>query len=114
MRAPVAKQEENPATVAVTVGWMLTICSAALAEALAGGAYLVVRTWPAAVGQEHPLAFLPGLMLLIALVTGLASLALTPVVYRVHRDALPPLITALAMVVGLIPLVTITVLLLRR
>lgn len=105
---------ENPATVAVTVGWILTICFAGLAEVLAGGAYLIVRLWPAAAGEDHPLAYVPGLMLLIALVTGLASLALTPVVYRVHRTALPPLITTLAMIVGLIPLVTITVLLLFR
>lgn len=106
-----ANRPEDRASVAVTVAWMLTVLCAAGAEILAGIGYAVVIMGPTP-GQVHPLAPFPGLMLLIAVITGIVSLVLTPIVYLVQRGAIPRAITTVAMIVGLLPLVTITLLLL--
>ena len=102
------------ATLALTVGWMLTVFCTAVAEVLGGAAFLLEKVWPLTGDDALALAAVPNVMLFIATITGLLSLALTPFVYRVQRSRLPPLITTLAMAIGLIPLVTITVLLVRR
>jgi len=85
---------------------MLTLVATLLAE-LGGG---LARVMSAAL-TELPGAWrsLPGLLLFMALVTGLVCLLLTPLVYRFRRVPPPTVITVWALVVSVTPLVIVVV-----
>jgi hypothetical protein len=99
-------------SVAVTVAWMLATLCTAIASGLTVVSYSIVRWGGEAADANAPLGFFPGLMLLIAGLTGIASLGLIPVVYRVRPIAPPRSITIAAVLIGALPLVILLVLLL--
>ena len=84
---------EDQRSVAVTVAWMMATLATAAALALAGGAYVLTRSLLSNAGQPNPLTALPGLLLFIAVVTGILTLLLIPVVYRVRTTPPPSTVT---------------------
>ena len=111
--APSIPDDQRPA-VAVTVAWMLTtICSAA-AQLLALVMWLVARSAGIPVGQPNALAVIPGVMLMVAVFTGILALILTPITLRTRRSPPPRTITIAAVVIGVLPLLIIAAISLRR
>jgi hypothetical protein len=105
-REPLATAaDESRAGEALTVFWMLTMMATLAAElaALVAGLLIAGAEKPA----EIPLALrvLPGLMLSIALVTGVLCLALSPLVYKVRKAPPPTGVTVIAVAIGASPLV---------
>lgn len=93
---------------AVTVGWVLCLLTTAATE-LAG---VLTRVLHTTYGSER-LNMLSGLLLLAAAISGLFLLALTPVTVKLRNDPLPqPLIVA-ALLMGVVPLLTLAILLFR-
>jgi len=87
---------------AVTVFWMMCVCSAMAAEL----AFLLIWIGVAAgwiTGTQLPM--LGGLMLLVASFTGMLSLILTFVVWKMRTIPPPRSILSWAITVGLTPLV---------
>jgi hypothetical protein len=113
LRPPVPDANESRAAVATTVGWMLTVMSTLAGLFVAAAIGGLVLLAPAPAGQEHPLAALAGLMLLVSAATGVVSLALTVLAYRVRLTPPPRAITIAAVLIGLAPLVTIAVFAIR-
>lgn len=102
------QRAETQQAEALTVFWMMALLSTVLGElgALAARGFIaLVRPLPA-------LVLLSNLLLLIAAVTGLLCLGLTPLVLRLRRVAPPPAITRFAIAAGLLPLATLAVMLL--
>ena len=97
---------EDRGSVALTVAWMLTFLMTSLAQAVALVFQLVLWGYPPPPREVHPLGFMPGLFLMVAIVTGLMCLVLMPVVYRVRRDPPPRPIAIAAVIVSLLPLAT--------
>ena len=103
---PSPADDQRPA-VAVTVAWMLTtICSAA-AQLLTLVMWLVARSAGIPEGRPNALAVIPDVMLMVAFLTGLLALILTPITLRTRRSPPPRAITIAAVLVGLSPLVII-------
>ena len=98
---------ESRAAVAVTVVWMLTCMSTAVALIVVFGLWILVRLVPVAGGRGHPLTNIAGVLLLVAVTTGVLSLLLTPLAARVRHAPAPRSITIAAVLIGLTPLVTI-------
>ena len=97
---PQAVVEDRRAEV-VTVAWMLCVLATLLAEIAGGAMRLVFGSSP-----DLPLTVrvLPDLLLLSALLTGLVSLILLLLAYRLRRTRPPSVVTAFSAVVALIPL----------
>lgn len=95
---------EDRGSVALTVAWMLTALMTALAVAVVIVGRLLLWQFPPATTDARPLAFVPGLFLLVATVTAVLCLMLTPVVYRVRRDPPPRSIATTVVAVSLLPL----------
>jgi len=98
---------------AVTVAWTLSFLATAGADIIALVLWLLGRFWPgSAPDQEGPWLFLPILALLIAAVSGLVCLVLTPVVYRLRSIPPPREVTMFALAASVIPFVALAILLL--
>ncbi|MCO6454289.1 MAG: hypothetical protein J5I93_03150 [Pirellulaceae bacterium] len=102
-RSPVVANVESRASVALTVGWMLCLLATLLGVVL----LLLARGLGALFGgsAEEPdlLAVLPQLLLLTSLVTGTLCLLLTVAIRWVRVQPAPWVISAAAVVVGLVP-----------
>jgi len=94
---------ESRASVAMTVAWMLTCLSTAAGTAVALGLRIVMLQLPGA-GGRHPLANVAGMLLAVALLTGVLCLLFTPLTYRVRRTPPPRSIAIAAVLIGLAPL----------
>ncbi len=79
--------------MAVTVAWMMSTLATAAALALAAAAYVLTRSLSNDAGRPNPMAALPGLLLFIALVTGILTVVLIPIVYRVRPTPPPSMVT---------------------
>ena len=99
-RAPQPPAESRAAEV-ITIGWMIAVLSTLACELIGVAARLYARVAADARAAE----LLAGLMLLAALVFGLVSLALIPLVYRARRVPPPRGVTLMALVIGAIPLI---------
>ena len=99
--APFQPTDESREAEAVTVAWMLSFL-ATIAAQFAG-----FVAWVVLVLNENPnepapaAAFLPGLLLVSAIVTGTICLILTPFVYKMRKQKPPRLITFTVVLVGL-------------
>lgn len=99
-----AAKPESRASVAVTVGWMLCTLVTFVFQLASITAGIAARSVEK--GDETlPFRMLPGFLLLVSVLAGLATLALTFAVYRVRDDAPPNGVTIVAVVVALIPLI---------
>lgn len=100
-----AMPAETRAADAVTVGWMLCVVTALICNVGA----MVVR-WALSDYSDHiNLQVLFALLAFSALVAGTLSLCLLPVVLRTRRVPPPPGIIVFAIVVGVMPLLTLVI-----
>lgn len=108
-----AASDESRASLAVTVGWMLTLLATAGAGLLAIVAYFFAHSEQLAPQSARLFSVFSGGMLVSANVTGILCLVLTVVVYYVRRDPPPISITVAAVFVSTLPLATMLLLALR-
>jgi len=101
--------ESRPA-VALTVAWMLSCMSTAVGMLTILALRLLMLAFPVAVGAEHPLARVSGVLLFVALITGAVCLVFTPLVYRLRKVAPPSPITVSAVMIGIAPVVLLIIL----
>lgn len=89
---------------------MLTVMATFAAEFLSLAVYIIVRYVAHDVGWPKQAQILPPLLLFIALITGLISLLLIPLVYQFRSSPPPGSITTVAAVVGAAPLIVLAAL----
>jgi hypothetical protein len=82
-------EHESRGAVALTIAWMLTCMSTAVAVFVVLALRLLSLAFPVAAGGVHPIVRIAGVFLFVALMTGSLCLLLTPLVLRV-RSARPP------------------------
>ncbi len=91
---------ETPAAEALTIAWMLTALATVVAEIVAAFAWLVV--WLGG-SPDIKVTAMPRLATFVAAITGLVTLALTPLAVRARRIPPPQPIVAAVTVIGVIP-----------
>ncbi len=101
--------ESRPA-VAVTVAWMLSCMATAAGMLTVLALRLLMLAFPVAPGGDHPLGRISGVLLFVALITGVVCLVFTPLVYRVRKSPPPPPITVGAVLISLAPIVLLIIL----
>ena len=94
---------ESRSAVAANVAWMLALISTLMAEAIG----LVCRWYTAFVEPVELLTVLSAILLLVALVSGLVTLGMIPVVYKLSSLRPPAFITQLAVLAGGLPLAVV-------
>ena len=109
-RNPQPDANESRPAVALTVAWMLSCMSTAVGMLTVIGLRLLMLAFPVAGGGSDPLERISGVLLFVALITGLTCLAFTPLVYRVRRAPPPSPITFGAVLIGLAPIVLLVIL----
>ena len=107
--AQLAEAGESRAAVALTVAWMLTCTSTAVAMLVVLALWLISLAFPFQGPRPHPLLVVAGMLQFVALFTGLLCLLFTPLAYRVRRTSPPRPITIAAVLIGLAPIVTLLV-----
>lgn len=101
-RKPAAEPQipaESQAADAATIGWMLAVLTATVAELGVVAARLYLHWNPDAAG----IAKAGYLLMFAAAAIGLVVLGLIPVVYRTRRVKPPSSVTVFAIVVGILP-----------
>jgi hypothetical protein len=109
-RSPEPDQHESRAAVAVTVAWMLACTSTVVGMFVVLAFQFLMIAFPVAGGRDHPLGRIAGVLHFVALITGIACLALTPLVYRIRGTPPPRAITVGAVMIGVSPMVLLVVL----
>lgn len=109
-RPPSADQIESRGAVSLTIAWMLTCLSTAVAVLLVLGLHLLALAFPAQTTSAHPLEQMAGVFLFVALLTGLLCLLFTPLTLLSRRRPPPRSISAAAVLIGLSPLIVYTLL----
>ena len=103
-------EHETRAAVATTVAWMLTCMSTAVGMFVVLALQLLVMAFPVAAGSVHPLGRMSGVLLFVAITTGVLCLVFTPLVYRVREAPPPRAVTIGAVAIGVSPIVLLIVL----
>ena len=100
---------ESPGAETLTVAWMVTMMATLLGQVAALGIRLYVRLWGASLNEKvlANVNMMAWLMLFVAAVTGLLSLILAPLAYRSRQVPPPWTVTLFAVVIAVIPIVTI-------
>ena len=104
-------ESETRGAVALTIAWMLTCLSTAVAVMLVLALRLLMLAFPVAGGRVHPLTSMAGVFLFVALLTGLVCLLFTPLTLRVRRRSPPRAVTVGALLIGFSPIVVLAVVL---
>ena len=94
---------ESRAAEALTVGWMLSVMTTLACELGVVAAKIVHAAWL----QMERLAVLGELLLFAAVVSGLVSLLLAAMVFRVRQVSPPRGVTTFALIVAAAPLVAL-------
>ncbi|MBC7853872.1 MAG: hypothetical protein IAF94_10580 [Pirellulaceae bacterium] len=105
-RVPLPTDGETRQSVAVTVAWMLTLLVTVAAEVIAVPATIISKANPQPLREGITTAHIADLFLFLALVTGLLSVGLVPLVYRVRTIPPPPAIVVAALVAAAVPPIT--------
>jgi hypothetical protein len=103
-------EDESRSAVALTVVWMLTCMSTAAGTFLVLGLRLLMLAFPVTEGRLHPLNQASGVLLFVAIATGVLCMGLTPLVYRARITAPPRPVTMAAIAIGLAPIVLLILL----
>lgn len=103
-------ERETRTAEAVTVAWMLALLATGAAET--AGLMTRVLLWHAEGIGRLRVQSLSAALLGIAVVAGLVTVGLTPLTLKLRRSAPPRVIVVIALVAGLLPLVTLIVLIL--
>lgn len=96
--------QESRAAVAITVVWMLACFSTLAGMAVVLGLVGLMRCFPAAAGQRHPLVPVAGTLLMVALITGGVNLLLMPLSRYLQQMPPPRAIVWLSLLAGILPL----------
>jgi hypothetical protein len=102
--------QESRGVVALTVAWMLTCLSTAVATFMVLALRLLMLALPAPAGGVHPLGRIAGVLLFVALTTGLLCLLLTFVTLRMRQIAPPRAVTISAVLIAAAPIVLLVLL----
>lgn len=100
---------ESRTAVAATVAWMLSLMATLMAEALG----LICRYYTAFVEPVELLTVLSSIMLFVALIAGLVTLCMIPVVFKFSKVRPPGFIVQLAVIAGGLPVIVVVVQYLR-
>ena len=102
--------QESRTAEAATVAWMLSLLATLAAEVVGVGARVILIL----LGPSERARVLSATFLLVALLAGLITLALTPITLKVRRVAPPRSLVTIALVVGCLPLLTFLLIWLRQ
>ncbi len=102
------RPEETRAAEAVTVAWMLSMLATAMAEILTIGSWALALLFVDSHEEFKPLRTLPGLLLFLAVITGIVCLALGPIAQWLRKTRAPTSVFVTAMVIGVLPLINLT------
>ena len=100
-----AAATETQAAEAVTVAWMLTLLATLLAEVSSS----IVRMVALRQAEPGKLGMLANLLFFIAVVSGIATVLLTPLTLSLRRTPPPRPLVVAAVVVGLLPLAVLLI-----
>ena len=100
-------ERESRGAVALTVAWMLTCMSTAVAMLMVLALRSLMWAIPVAAGGVHPLARIAGVLLFVAGMTGFVCLVFTPLTLRARDVAPPRAVTVGAVLIGLSPVVVL-------
>jgi vacuolar-type H+-ATPase subunit I/STV1 len=109
---PVAHQpdpdaNETRGAVAITVAWMLLTLSCAAAQVVAFAMWLVARQVQVPVDRPNALFLIPSTLMIVAVISGLLVLALSPITYYVRKARPPRAVTIVAVLIALLPMISI-------
>ncbi len=110
MAEPSPDAHESRGAVVVTVVWMLLALSCLAAQVVALATWLVARAAGIPAGRPNALLLIPSTLMIVALLTGVLLLLMTPLAYRVRKSRPPLAITIAALAVAVAPLITVAVL----
>lgn len=96
---------ETRTAVATNVAWMLSLMSTLMAE----GIGLICRWYTALVEPVDLLTVLSRIMLFVALISGIVTLIMIPLVYRFNKTKPPAFIVQLAVLAGGLPLAVLLI-----
>jgi hypothetical protein len=88
---------------------MLLTLSCLTAQLVALATWLFARGAGIPAGRPNALLLVPTTLMMVALITGILLVIVTPVVYRVRRSRPPIAITIAALVIAIAPLFAIAV-----
>jgi hypothetical protein len=108
-RQALPDEHESRGAVALTIAWMLTCMSTAVAVFLVLALRLLALAFPAAAGGIHPLGRIAGAFLFVALMTGGLCLLFTPLTLMARRQSPPRAVTVGAVLIGLSPVILLAV-----
>jgi len=100
---------ESRGAVAVTIVWMLLALSCLAAQLVALATWLVARAAGIPAGRPNALILVPTTLMMVALLTGIALLLITPLAYRVRKSRPPTTITVAALIIAIAPIITVAV-----
>jgi hypothetical protein len=106
---PLPDANESRGAVAVTIVWMLLALSCLAAQVVALATWLVARGAGIPAGRPNALILVPTTLMMVALLTGVALLLITPLAYRVRKSRPPTAVTIAALVIAIAPLITVAV-----
>jgi len=113
-QTPFSSTGEQRYADALTIMWMLSAVATLAAQLVAGLAKVIVFF---AGQQELPkmvARVLPGWFLLCSVLSGIVCLILTPLAWHVRRHKPPISIMVTAIVIGVVPLIALTIIQLKR
>jgi hypothetical protein len=99
--------DESRGAVATTVAWMLLTLSCAAAQVVAFAMWLVARQVSVPADRPNALYLIPSTLMIVAVISGLLVLALTPITYYVRRTRPPRTVTIVAVLFALLPMISI-------
>lgn len=94
---------ESRTAVAANVAWMLSLLSTIAAEVIG----LVCRWYTVLVEPVDVLTVLSGVMLFVALIAGIVTLAMIPLVLKFNKKRPPSGLIRIALVAGVLPMVAL-------
>jgi hypothetical protein len=109
-RKPQPDEHETRGAVALTIAWMLTCMSTAVAVLLVLALRLLILAFPVAADVVHPLSRIASTFLFVAMATGGLCLLLTPLVLRARLASPPRAITIAALLIAASPFVLLAIL----
>jgi hypothetical protein len=98
-----ASPTETRAADALTSAWMLTALNALVVQVL----WIVLRALLHYNADLQKMQVVASLLLLVAVVLGIAVIVLTPIVYRVRRVPPPRSVSTAALLIGLSPVAAV-------
>lgn len=107
--AKLTEPGESAAAIALTTCWMLAILTSLICNLGSIAAHVAVRFWPQAAGLQ----LLAGLLLFGAVVVGLFTLLLTPLIQRARRTPAPKQLVAFGVLFAIAPLAALLLRLLK-